>query len=128
MKGIYWPRVQKSLIETEYGITAKPITLIDPKSNEILDQKHQNLGNLVQNFNIQQTHVDENDPWTRILAAAAFGIFSTNKSQKCYIPGQLMFGRERINIELTMTIKSEINLCSITTLHTNMTRHIKAIL
>ena len=67
---------RKSLIETEYGITAKPRTSGNPMSNAILEQFNQVLGNLVRNFNIQQTYVDENDPWTGILAAAAFSISS----------------------------------------------------
>ena len=47
-------------------------------------------------FNVQQTYVDENDPWTGILAAAAFAIRSTTSRKKGYIPGQLIFGRDMI--------------------------------
>ena len=65
-------------------------------SNEILEQIHQVLGNLVRTFNIQQTYVDENDPWTGILAAAAFSIPSTTNRQKGYISGQLIFGCDMI--------------------------------
>ena len=52
--------------------------------------------NLVRTFNIQQTYVDENEPWTGILDAAAFAIFSTTNRQKGYILGQLIFGRDMI--------------------------------
>ena len=46
--------------------------------NTVLERIHQVLGKLVQNFNIStQTYVDKNDPWTEILAAAAFEIYST---------------------------------------------------
>ena len=48
----------KSLIETEYRITAKPITLVNPMPNAILERIYQILGNLVRTFNIQQTYVD----------------------------------------------------------------------
>ena len=65
-------------------------------SNAILEQIHQVLENLVQNFNIQQTYVAEFDPWTVILAAAEFSIFSTTNRQKSYSSGQLMFGRDMI--------------------------------
>ena len=89
-----------------------------------------------------------------ILAAAAFVIRSSTNRIKGYSPGQLIFGRgmilpikhrmdwelicqkkqtqinrdntKRINIELTVTINSEINSCSLTTMHTNMRRHINA--
>ena len=73
---------RKSLIEYEYKITAKPITLVCPIQNAILEQIHQVLGNLVRNFNVQQTYVDKNDPWTGISAEAAFVIFSTTSRQK----------------------------------------------
>ena len=56
-------------------MTVKPITLVNPMTNAILEPIHQVLVNLVQTFNIQQTYVDKNDPWTGILAAAAFAIF-----------------------------------------------------
>ena len=68
----------KSLIETSYRITDKPITSVNPMSNTVLEQIHQALGNLVQIFNISQTNVEEDDLWLVILAAAAFAIFSTN--------------------------------------------------
>ena len=48
-------------------------------------------------FNIStQTYVDKNDPWTGILAAAAFLISSTTNGQKGYSLGQLIFFRNRI--------------------------------
>ena len=65
-------------------------------SNAILELIHQVLGNLVRNFNIQQTYVDENDPWTGILATAAFAIRSTTNRQKGYSPGQFIFVRDII--------------------------------
>ena len=65
-------------------------------SNTILEQIHQVLGNLVRNFNVQQTYFDKNDPWTEILAAAAFLISSTTSMQKFYSLGQLIFGRDMI--------------------------------
>ena len=56
--------------------------------NAILEQIQHVLGNLVRNFNVQQTYVDKIDPWTGILAAVAFAIFSTTIRQKCYSQGQ----------------------------------------
>ena len=60
----------KYLIETEYRITAKPSTSVNPVYNAILERIHQVLVNLVQTFNIQQIYVDKNDPWKVIFAAA----------------------------------------------------------
>ena len=61
-------------------------------SYAILERIHQVLGKLVQNFDIPtQTCVDKNNPWTVILAAAAFLICLTHNRKKCYSPGQLIF-------------------------------------
>ena len=87
----------KYLIETEYYITPKPRTLGNPMSNAVLERVHQVLGNLVQNFNIStQTYVDKNNPWTGILAAAEFAIFSTTNRQKGYSTVQLIFDCDMI--------------------------------
>ena len=58
----------------ENEITAKPSTLVNTTSNAILDRVNQNLGNLVRTCNIKQTYIEEDDPWTGILATAAFAI------------------------------------------------------
>ena len=65
-------------------------------SNAVLERINQVLGNLVQNFNISQTYVDEDDPWMGILATATFAIISITKRKKFYSPGQLIFGRDMI--------------------------------
>ena len=43
-------------------MTTKPITLGNPTTNEVLEQIHQVLGNLVQTCNITQSYVDEYNP------------------------------------------------------------------
>ena len=63
---------RKFLIKMKCGITSKPSTSGNPMSNAILERIQQVLGNLVQTFNVQQAYVDENDPWTGILAAVDF--------------------------------------------------------
>ena len=72
---------RKSLIETEYGITAKPSTSGNPMSNAVLEYIHQVLGNLVWTYNITQSYVDVDDTWSGILAAAEFEICSTTNSR-----------------------------------------------
>ena len=74
----------------EYRITAKPRTSGNTTSNEILERIRQALGNLVWNFNIKQTYVDKDDPWSGILDAASFSILSTTNMLKGYILGQLV--------------------------------------
>ena len=48
------------------------------------------------NFTIIQTYVEEDDPWSFILAAAAFVILQTTYRLKGYSLGQLLFGRDMI--------------------------------
>ena len=62
----------------EKSITVKPITIVNPIYDEILENIRQVLGNLVLTCNITQTYDDKDDPWSGILAAAAFVILSTN--------------------------------------------------
>ena len=87
---------RKSLIGIEYGITSKPSTSGNPMYNAILERIHQVLVNLVQTFNIQQTYIDKNDPWTGILSAASFAICSTTNRQKVYSPVKMIFDRDMI--------------------------------
>ena len=54
------------------------------------------MGNLVPNFDIQQTYINENDLWMGILATAEFEIFSITNKQKGYSPRQVIFGRDMI--------------------------------
>ena len=63
---------RKPLIETEYGITDAPSTLVNPMSNAVLEWIHRVLGNLVRTCNINQSYVDKDDPWSVILYAADF--------------------------------------------------------
>ena len=67
---------RESLIEIEYSIIAKPSTSVNPTSNAILERIQQVLGNIVRTFNITLTYVDEDDPWSGILAEASFLIRS----------------------------------------------------
>ena len=64
--------------------------------NTISEHIHQVLGNIVRNFNVQQTYLDKNDLWADILDASEFANGSTTSRQKGYSPGQLIFGRDMI--------------------------------
>ena len=47
-------------------------------SNAVLESNNQVIGNIIWTFKIStQTYIDENDPWTGILAAAEFSVYST---------------------------------------------------
>ena len=80
----------------EYRIIFKQSTSVNTTSNAILERIHQVLVKIVQNCNITQTYVDEDDPRSVILAAAAFSILSTSNRLNDYIPGLLVSGRDII--------------------------------
>ena len=68
----------------------------------------------MQTFNIYQTYVDKNYPWTGILAEAEFAIFSTTNKLKGYSTVQLVFDRDiifpikhEVDWELIRQIKQE---------------------
>ena len=84
---------RKHLIEKECGRTAKPRTLVNFTSNVMLEPIHQVLGNIVRNFNTKETYVDGYDPWSVILTASAYVIFSTTNRLKFYSRGQFIFVR-----------------------------------
>ena len=69
----------KSLIEAEYGITAKPSTLVNPMYNEVLERIHQVIGNIVRTFNISQTYVDKNEPCTGHFSCCIIYNFLNNQ-------------------------------------------------
>ena len=88
-KGFIGNEFIKYKIETEYGITAKPRTLVNPMSNAVLESIHQVLGNLVRIFSIStQTYIDEDDPWTGTLSSAEFSVQSTTNNKNGYSPEQ----------------------------------------
>ena len=47
-------------------------------------------------FNMIETYVDEDYPWSGILAAAAFTTFPKTNELKGYSPEYLVFGRDMV--------------------------------
>ena len=64
--------------------------------NANIDRIYQLLGNLVHTYNLQETYVDDADPFMGILNAAAFAVQSTYHSTKYKSLGQLVFGIDMI--------------------------------
>jgi len=83
-----------NMLESEYGITKKPITKRNPQANSIIERVHQTLGNMIRTFSVQD--MDEENPWQGILSAVAFAIRATVHSTTRATPSQLIFGRDAI--------------------------------
>ena len=48
----------------------------NPQANATIERIHQVLSNIVRTYNIQETYVDDSDPWMDIIAVAEFLIKS----------------------------------------------------
>ena len=87
----------RDMLVEDYGIKRKVISTRNPQANAIVERAHQTLGNLIRSFEVQDDpYIDENDPWSGILAATAFALRSTYHTTLQASPGQLVFGRDMI--------------------------------
>ena len=52
------------MIEKDYGIKLKRITARNPQANAIIERAHQTIGNVLRTFQVQNTILDKDDPWS----------------------------------------------------------------
>ena len=86
----------KTMVEKDYGIDTKGITVRNPQANAIIERVHQVLGNTIRTFDNEQRTINHQDPWTGILCAVAFAVRSTYHTTLKATPGQLVYGRDLI--------------------------------
>jgi hypothetical protein len=84
------------MVQSDYGVTKKPATMRNPQANSILERIHQTIGNMVRTHQVGSADVDENDPWSGILAATMFAVCATYHTTTQATPAQLVFGRDAI--------------------------------
>ena len=90
------------MLKEDCGVKRKPITVRNPQANAIVERIHQVLGNMIRSFELEDNHLDEEDPWKGLLTAAAFAVRATVHTTLKKTPGQLVFGRDMIfNIKHT---------------------------
>ena len=66
------------IIVDEYGIKKSGISPRNPQANSILERIHQVIGNMIKTFQIyDREDLEEQDPWSGILAAIMFGVRAT---------------------------------------------------
>ena len=81
-----------SMIEEEYGIEKRGISPRNPQANSVLERIHQVIGNMIKTFRIyDREDLDEQDPWSGILAAIMFGVRATYHTTLEATPMQLTF-------------------------------------
>jgi transposase InsO family protein len=84
------------MVEKDYGIKRKPTTTRNPQANSVIERIHQTIGNIIRSFQIGQIEIDEQDPWSGVLAATMFATRATYHTTTQATPSQLVFGRDAI--------------------------------
>ena len=85
----------KPLLKT-FGIKAKHISVKNPQTNVVLERVHQVVADMLRSKDLENYDLDQDDPWSEILASVAWAIRSTVHSTLEATPGQLVFGRDMI--------------------------------
>lgn len=79
-----------------YAMKRKLSLEYNPQSNGIIERVHQVLGDMLRTFELEKQELNENDPWSEFLSAAAYAIRSTYHTTLEATPAQLVFGRDML--------------------------------
>jgi hypothetical protein len=85
-----------TMVQSDYGVKRKPITTRNPQANSIIERVHQTIGNIIRTFQIGSIDLNEEDPWSGVLAATMFATRATYHTTTQATPAQLVFGRDAI--------------------------------
>ena len=79
----------------DYGLKTKPITTRNPQANAIIERAHQTIGNMIKTITTDPNlELDEEDPWSGILASVQFAMRATVHTTLRANPMQIVFGRD----------------------------------
>ena len=81
-------------VQNEHCTKNKPIMVRNPQANAVIERTHQATANMVRMFELEDTHMDEDDPWAGTPAAAVFAACLTCHAALQAAPGQLVFGTD----------------------------------
>jgi len=81
-------------LRINYHMKRKRSTEYNPQSNGIVERVHQVLGDMLRTFELEERELDETDPWSEFLSAAAYAIRSTVHTTLEASPAQLVYGRD----------------------------------
>ena len=80
------------------------MTTRNPQANATIEQCHQTSGNIIQNFQLHKEELDEDDPWSGVLATAACAVHATAHTTLQATPVELVFRHDAVS-----NIKFEAN-------------------
>jgi len=83
-----------NMVEDDYGIIRRGTTVRNPQANAILERVHQTIGNIIQTFEVHDSDLTIDNPWSGILSAKMFAIRATYHTTLQATPMQLIFGRD----------------------------------
>jgi hypothetical protein len=86
----------RQMIEKEYRIKAKPITVRNPQSNGIVERIHGVIGDMFRSYEFANVNEQDDDPFAGIVTAICWALRSTYHTTLKSTPGQLVFGRDMI--------------------------------
>ena len=84
----------RKMIINDYGITVNRVTSMNPQTNAILERVHQQIGNILRTFKVQNMVLDDENPWDGILASIMFALRAIVYTTTQYNPAQLIFRRD----------------------------------
>ena len=82
------------ICQNDYGLKRKPITTRNPPNNEIIEQIHQTIWDIIHTFDV--SNIANINPWSGILAANIFAVRATYHTTLQESLMQLVFGRDAI--------------------------------
>ena len=92
------------MVKNDYGLICKPITTRNPQSNAVLERIHKTIADIIRTHQLNEIELDEDDPWSGVLAAAMWATRATVHTTLQATPMQLVFGRDAV-----LNIKFQVN-------------------
>ena len=82
------------MVKNDYGLICKPITTRNPQSNAVLERIHKTIADIIRTHQLNEIELDEDNPWSGVLAAAMWATRATVHTTLQATPMQLVFGRD----------------------------------
>ena len=92
------------MVKNDYGLICKPITTRNPQSNAVLERIHKTIADIIRTHQLNEIELDEDNPWSGVLAAAMWATRATIHTTLQATPMQLVFGRDAV-----LNIKFQVN-------------------
>ena len=88
------------MVTNDNGILCNSISIQNPLANNIVERVHQTIGNIISTFKIQETNLDNENPWEGILSSTMFVL---GRSSLCSLRCKILHSMHRHNWYLVGT-------------------------